>query len=137
NSPKEMPSGGMPWQRLSPLLSPGTRMLRIPFLTDLDSRAAVKGSRDPLGVQQIWTRFGRHVVGNLTTVSNSVRDFTTLLLGYYFAENVADERGPGSELATFLKWEQLAAYARASVNSDFAFRRTERARQNLSEGSRI
>lgn len=51
-------------------------LLDVPFLTDLDSRAAVKGSRDPLGIQAIWTRFGRHVVGNLTTVSNSVRDFT-------------------------------------------------------------
>src|SRR3989442_15950904 len=36
-------------------------MLTTPFLTDLDSRAAVKGSRDPLGIQQIWTRLGRHV----------------------------------------------------------------------------
>jgi len=112
-------------------------LLDVPFLTDLDSRAAVKGSRDPLGIQAIWTRFGRHVVGNLTTVSNSVRDFTTLLLGYWFAERIADERGPGSELATFLKWEQLAAYARASVNDDFAFRGIERVRRNLSEGPRV
>ena len=112
-------------------------MLQIPFLTDLDSRAAVKGSRDPLGIQQIWTRLGRHVVGNLTTVSNSVRDFTTLLLGYYFAEQLADELGPGSELATFLKWEQLAAYARASVNNDFIFRGTERVKRSLSEGGKV
>src|SRR5439155_24956326 len=86
-------------------------MLDVPFLTDLDSRAAVKGSRDPLGIQQIWTRLGRHVVGNLTTVSGSVRDFTTTLLGYYFAARLADDLGPGTELATVLKWEQLAAYA--------------------------
>ena len=112
-------------------------MLDAPFLTDLDSRAAVKGSRDPLGIQSIWTRFGRHVVGNLTTVSNSVRDFTTLLLGFWFAERIADQHGPGSELATFLKWEQLAAYARAGVNHDFAFRGTERVRRNLSEGPRV
>lgn len=108
-------------------------MLTTPFLTDLDSRAAVKGSRDPLGIQQIWTRLGRHVVGNLTTVSNSLRDFTTLLLGYYFAARLADELGPGTELATFLKWEQLAAYARATANEDWAFRGTERVRKNLSE----
>ncbi len=112
-------------------------MLQIPFLTDPDSRAAVKGSRDPLGIQQIWTRLGRHVVGNLTTVSNSVRDFTTLLLGYYFAEQLADDLGPGSELATFLKWEQLAAYARASVNNDFIFRGTERVKRSLSEGGKV
>jgi hypothetical protein len=63
-----------------PSLIDDAPMLTTPFLSDLDSRAAVKGSRDPLGVQQIWTRPGRHVVGNLTTVSNSVRGFTTLLL---------------------------------------------------------
>jgi len=112
-------------------------MLTSPFLTELDSRAAVKGSRDPLGIQQTWTRLGRHVVGNLTTVSNSVRDFTTLLLGYYFAERLADELGPGTELATFLKWEQLAAYARAAANEDWGFRGTERVKKNLSEGSRM
>lgn len=112
-------------------------MLTVPFLSDLDMRAAVKGSRDPLGMQQIWTRLGRHVVGNLTTVSNTVRDFTTLMLGYHFAERLAPELGPGSELATFLKWEQLAAYARAEVNSDFSFRGTERVRKNLSDSSRV
>jgi hypothetical protein len=112
-------------------------MLTTPFLTDLDSRAAVKGSRDPLGIQQIWTRLGRHVVGNLTTVSNSVRDFTTLLLGYYFAEQLSNDLGPGTELETFLKWEQLAAYSRAEVNGDFAFRGTEKVRKNLSEGPRV
>jgi hypothetical protein len=112
-------------------------MLTVPFLTDLDSRAAVKGSRDPLGIQQIWTRFGRYVVGNLTTVSNSVRDFTTLILGYHFAEQLSHELGPGTELSTFLKWEQLAAYARAVQNKDFSFRGVERVRKNLAEGSRI
>lgn len=112
-------------------------MLTIPFLTDLDSRAAVKGSRDPLGIQQIWTRLGRYVVGNLTTVSSSVRDFTTLLLGYHFTARLAEEQGPGTELATFLKWEQLAAYARAAVNGDYAFRGTERVRKNLSENARV
>lgn len=112
-------------------------VLSTPFLTDLDSRAAVKGSRDPLGIQQIWTRLGRHVVGNLTTGSDSVRDFTTLLLGYYFAARIADEADPGTELATFLKWEQLAAYARATANKDLAFRGTEHVQKALSESSRI
>jgi hypothetical protein len=112
-------------------------MLHSPFLTDIDSRAAVRGSRDPLGIQQIWTRLGRHVVGNLTTVSNSVRDFTTLLLGYYFAERLSQDLGPGTELSTFLKWEQLSAYSRATRNGDYAFRGTEKVRKNLSENSRV
>lgn len=112
-------------------------MISSPFLTDLDSRAAVKGSRDPLGIQAIWTRLGRHVVGNLSTVSNSVRDFTILLLGYHFAARVAESAGPGTELATFLKWEQLASYARGKVNEDWQFRGTERVRKNLDEGKPV
>ena len=112
-------------------------MLLGPFLTDLDERARVKGSRDPLGVQAIWTHFGRHVVGNLTTVTNSLRDFTAHLLGYYFAERVARENGRGSELETFLKWEQLEAYSRAFFNDDYEFRGTERVKKNLGNGTRI
>jgi|ERR1043166_6621546 hypothetical protein len=112
-------------------------MLSIPFLTELDSRAAIKGSRDPLGVQPIWTRLGRHVVGNLTTVSNSVRDFTVTLLGYYFAERVAQETGFGDDLNVFLRWEQLAAYARGGGNQDWMFRGTERTKKYWHSGDRI
>lgn len=109
----------------------------MPFLTEIDTRAAVKGSRDPLGIQQIWTRMGRHVVGNLTTVSTSVRDYGTLLLGYHFAEVVAEDVGPGHDLATFLKWEQLAAYSRAKINGDYAFRGTDKVRRLLDKGERL
>lgn len=112
-------------------------MLTQPFLTDLDSRAAIKGSRDPLGVQAIWSRFGRHVVGNLTTVSSSVRDFTVLLLGYYFAERLAEEGGTEGDVATFLKWEQLAAYARARVNKERGFRGSDRVWARIGEGDRV
>lgn len=112
-------------------------MLLTPFLTQLDSRAAIKGSRDPLGVQAIWARMGRSVVTNLTTVSNSARDFTVLILGYYFAERVAEEGGTAGELVTFLKWEQLAGYARAHVNKERGFRGTERVAKRLNDGSRV
>ncbi|WP_342375208.1 hypothetical protein NVS55_28430 [Myxococcus stipitatus] len=112
-------------------------MLSQPFLTQLDSRAAIKGSRDPLGVQSLWSRLGRHVVANLTTVSTSVRDFTVLLLGHYFVERVADAGGSEGDLATFLKWEQLAAYARTLVNEDRSYRGTERVARRLAEGERI
>lgn len=110
-------------------------MITGPFLTDLDTRAQVKGSRDPLGIQSIWTRFGRHVVGNLTTVSSSVRDYTTLILGYYFAEQLSAEAESGSELGTFLKWEQLVGYARAAINDDPSFRGTGRVQQNLANNT--
>lgn len=112
-------------------------MVSMPFLTDLDSRAAIKGSRDPLGVQSIWTRMGRHVVGNLTTVSTSVRDFTVTMLGYYFAERVAEETAVSDDLNVFLRWEQLAAYARGGGNNDWAFRGTERTKKNWNSPDRV
>src|SRR5687768_3434601 len=109
-------------------------MLATPFLTAFDSRAAVKGSRDPLGIQPVWTRLGRQVIGNLTTVSNSVPDFAVLLLGFHFVESLAGRRGSELDLATFLKWEQLAGYARGNNNSQASFRGTERVRQRLNSG---
>ena len=112
-------------------------MISRPFLTELDTRAAVKGSRDPLGIQQIWTQLGRYVVGNLTTVSDSVQDFTVLLFGYYYANLLAEELGKDSILSTFLKWEQLAGYARAHHNKDTTFRGTERVQKNIAAGQLI
>lgn len=112
------------------------RMLLVPFLTELDSRAAVKGSRDPLGVQSIWARFGRHVVGNLTTVTTSLPDFIVVLLGHYFTEQVERERREPDAVGTFLKWEQIAGYARA-VNGDLNFRGTDRVRSRLADGQRV
>ena len=109
------------------------------FLTDLDSRAAIKGSRDPLGLVPLWSQFGRHVVGNLTTVTGSVRGFTTTLLGYHFAREVQERDGNKSEatLALFLKFEQLAAYCRYQVKRDDGFRGIERVKRNLAEGGAL
>jgi hypothetical protein len=111
-------------------------MLTTPFLTQLDSRAEIKGSRDPLGFQSLWTRLGRHVVANLTTVSTSVRDFTVLLMGLAIAERVSDAGGTEGELATFLKWEQLTGYARAETGEK-KFRGTERVHARLAKERRV
>ena len=84
------------------------------FLTLEDPRAKVQWSRDPLGLQPVWAAFGRHVVANLTTQSTSVRGFTTLLLGRYFAEELVGFQRARDEdvLAIFLRTEQVCAYAR-------------------------
>ncbi|MBW3565423.1 MAG: hypothetical protein KY459_11915 [Acidobacteria bacterium] len=94
------------------------------FLTELDERARVKGSRDPLGVVPLWSRFGRNVVGNLTTVTDNVRSFTTTLLGYYFADQIMERsRDNGeTELEIFLKFEEMAGYTRYAINDDRAIR---------------
>lgn len=96
--------------------------MSVPFLTELDSRAAIKGSRDPLGLQPIWVHFGRRAVGNLTTVTSSLRNFTTLLLGLYVADDLI-ERGDCSEeqrVDIFLRVEQLAGYSRFAHGADGA-----------------
>lgn len=112
----------------------------MPFLTDLDERAQVKGSVDPLGLVPIWSRLGREVVGNLTTVTTSVRGFTTLLLGLYFAERVqdADRSTDHSRLDLFLKFEQMSGYARVKINGENeAVRGVRRIKQNLNERRRV
>ena len=90
------------------------------FLTEIDPRAASKGSRDALGFTPIWARFGREVVGNLTTVTSSLRGFTTLLLGLYFADRaVASPRTSEEDRSNlFLKFEQLAAYSRLALSRE-------------------
>ena len=69
------------------------------FITLEDPRAKVQGSRDPLGVLPIWYWFGRRIVGNLTTVSNSVRGFTTVLLARFYTERLIED-GRASEAET-------------------------------------
>lgn len=106
-----------------------------PFLTALDSRGAVKGSRDPLGAQSVWVKFGRYVVGNLTTQSTLVPDFTILLVGLYLAERVGSQDGVGP-LEVFMRWEQLAAYVRQRKNVR-GFRGIDRAKQRLETSSKV
>ncbi len=105
---------------MRPVAFPWYFLHAVPFLTLEDPNAKIKGSRDPLGVQPIWAAFGRHVVTNLTTVSTSVRGFTTLLLGRYFAADLVD-RGMATRedaLDIFLRMEQICAYARYVGHGD-------------------
>ena len=84
-------------------------------------------------MQGIWTHLGRKVVGNLTTVSTSVRDFTVTVLGFHFIEKVLASGSNEDGLPIFLRWEQLAGYARAAINGDRTFRGTERVHRNIEE----
>ncbi|RMH31086.1 MAG: hypothetical protein D6692_00825 [Planctomycetota bacterium] len=109
------------------------------FLTLEDPRAKIQGSRDPLGAQPVWSGFGRHLVSNLTTVSNSVRGFTVLLLGRYFGELlIGDGRAEEHDaLPIFLRTEQLCAYARFVVNEAEDTRGIERVRKFLNDSRSI
>ncbi len=100
----------------------------MPFLTKTDSNAVVKGSRDPLGVQALWTSFGRRIVGNLTTVSTNLRDFTATMLGYAFIEQM---EGETNEVELFLRWEQWASYCRVHRFVQVPVRGIERVNERL------
>jgi len=109
----------------------------MPFLTLEDPNAKVRGSRDPLGTVPIWSAFARHVVTNITSVSSSVRGFTTLLLGRYFAARlIEDGTLPAEEaLNVVLRTEQAAAYARHVAHSvEDDIRGIERVKRFLAEG---
>ena len=90
------------------------------FLTELDPEVAIKGSRDPLGFQPIWSYLGHNLVGNLTTVTTSVRGFLTLILGHYFGQCLVREGKISEEdlVDPFLKFEQLAAYSRVAYQKE-------------------
>lgn len=116
----------------------------LPFLTQIDPRAKIKGSVDPLGLQPLWTRLGRRVIRNLTTVTTSLREFTTLLLGFRCAETLVEEQGKPPEAFTsyFLKFEQIAAYSlyawRDVVGADAnRIRGIQRVQKRLTEATRV
>lgn len=111
------------------------------FLTLEDPRARVKGSRDPLGVQPVWSAFGRHIIGNLTTVTDSLRGFTVLLLGRYFGERLLRNGEIEEEevVDVFLRVEQVCGYARCLALEDDERRAgrilgVERVKRRISEG---
>lgn len=111
-------------------------MTATPFLTAADdARLNIRGSRDPLGFVPLWGHVGRSIVGNLTTATTSVRGFTSLMLGYYFAEEFTPggRESDAFRLSAFLKFEQISAYARWHVNNDGELRGIREVRRRLEE----
>jgi hypothetical protein len=64
------------------------------FFTDLDESLRPKGSRDPIGLEPIWSQVGRRLVGNLTTVTRSLDNFIVTLVGFAVAANTDSPSNP-------------------------------------------
>jgi len=79
------------------------------FFTLLDDSLRPKGSRDPLGIEHVWSQVGRRLVGNLTTVTGHLDNFIVALLGFHLAQ--AEPEAP-PEWPAFQRFEQLTARAR-------------------------
>lgn len=99
------------------------------FLTDLDPNLRVKGFRDPLGAQSVWSGCGRLVVGNLTTQTSALDDFRVLLIGAWLMDRATELGVPDTN--AFVVWEQLASYARAHSRNVGGFRGVTRVRARL------
>ena len=82
------------------------------FLSFQDPRELPKGSRDPLGFEVIWTRYGRKIVSNLTTITGSIEEFLTALYGFYLSQTEDEEE----QRHRFIRYEQLAGYLREYAN---------------------
>lgn len=111
-----------------------------PFLTAVDeARLKIRGSRDPLGLVPLWARFGRRVVGNLTTATTSVRSFTATLLGLHLVEQHVEGGRHAHEqrLNAFLRFEQLCGYARWECNTDSDLRGIREVQRRLEEQDTI
>jgi len=88
----------------------------------MDDRMKPKGSRDPLGFELIWSKLGRNIIGNLTTITGSSESFATALLGFYWANELVGEYTSDDRMIRvrdiFLSFEQLAAYMRKVEGSN-------------------
>ncbi len=81
------------------------------FFTVLDDSLRPRGSRDPLGAELLWSRVGRRLVGNLTTVTAHLDNFILTLVGFHLC---GDARNGQTDWASFERFEQLTARARVA-----------------------
>lgn len=103
----------------------------LTVLSLMDERSRPKGSRDPLGIEAIWSHMGRKVVGNLTTVTSNLDNFMVSLLCCAHASAATD---PLEQIQTnFLRAEQLAAYLRLAAGNE-SFMGITRAKANFNKG---
>jgi hypothetical protein len=84
------------------------------ILSALDERARPKGSRDPLGIEAIWSYTGRQLVGNLTTVTANLENFIVALLCCHRANETASDLEEIQQ--RYMRSEQLAAYLKLATN---------------------
>jgi len=96
------------------------------FFTLLDDSLRPRGSRDPIGLELVWSMVGRKLVGNLTTVTSSLDNFIMALLGFYLC---GDEGRAAPAWELFERFEQATGHARA-IPGVLGIRRIEASKNN-------
>ena len=101
------------------------------FITEQDPNYTIKGSRDPLGFQVLWSEAGRRLIPYLSTVSASVKDFQILCLGFALQKElqIADRDFE----PFFLRFEQLMAYTRYMKNPDQGFNGVDKVKKIMTQ----
>lgn len=84
------------------------------FLTNQDPNYTIKGSRDPLGFQEIWQAAGKRLIPYLSTVSWNIKDFQVLCLAYALKKELKIEDKDFEPF--FIRFEQMMAYTRFRIN---------------------
>lgn len=103
------------------------------FLSELDPDHKIKGSRDPLGFQTIWSGMGRKIIPNLSTVSSNLNDFRILCLAMYYWKSRNYKEG---FIPFFLRLEQAFAYVRWS-RGDKSFNGTDKVGHIMTSGENL
>ena len=103
------------------------------FFTALAPEARIQGSRDPLGFLPVWSRLGRRIVRNVTTVSGDLRGWTTLLVSVGMVQDLVAEGAveAASRDEVFFRAEQLVAFAREVHGTSEEVRGVSRVRARL------
>jgi hypothetical protein len=84
------------------------------FFTLLDESLRPKGSRDPLGLEHVWSQVGRKLVGNLTTVTSNLDNFIIAIVGFQLAAESKPEESP--DWSVFERFEQITSRMRFNSN---------------------
>jgi len=87
------------------------------FISEIDPNYRIKGSRDPLGFQSIWSAAGHKAIKHLSTVSVNIKDFMVLSYSLFFY----GKRDSRQFLNFFYKFEQACAFARNIHNGENGF----------------
>ena len=87
------------------------------FFTQKDNDISGTSQRDPLGLQPIWSYYGRQVINHLTTISTNIHGFREVLLCLSICNELNGLKKDLSYSDLILIFEQLFIYTSISKNT--------------------
>lgn len=84
------------------------------YFTEKDDSISGTSQRDPLGLQPIWSFYGRRVINHLTTISTTIHGFREVLLCLAICKEIYVEKSRFSYADLILFFEQLFIYTSIS-----------------------